>query len=943
MPLQQITIASALGLNVQANSFSVPDGSFEQAENVVFANDGIIRKRRGFSTLTAAATMTNPTTLLEYLGFLFVCQNNLISRVNTSTGALTSLSGAMTINAGSKARSAKANGNLYVATADGVRKLESSSATVLQAGIPRGLDLDISTNSAVRTGVLKPNDAVGYRVLFGRLDANSNKVIGAPSEISTRSNAWLNGVTQASYTFVTTTVTVNLTGVSALLSVSDTVVISGATGTNPPNGTWTVASVVANSFTFVVTSAPTSTGTLNFGVFRTPILEFSLPSEATTEYFYQVYRTTQPGSSIATVSDDGQLIFQANVLSAQVTAKFITFTDTINELFKDASLYTNSSQEGIAKSNLRPPFATDIAVFQDCMFFGNTASFQSLNLAIVTVAAATFAAADFIEIKQGATTRRYIATTSAPTAGFTGVSSAVTWNFGYPDASGFSYFQLTNSTSTTISSAITATAKSLCKAINRDSSSPCNGYYLSSGDALLGQFLLQSRTLAGVAFSVRANTDTSASAFSPLLPASFSAGTQVTSNNSTEQNAVYFSKPQQPEAVPGVYTIPVGAKTSAIIRIVALRDSLLVIKADGLFVIRGNSPSTFSVQQLDSTIICVAADSVSVLNNSVYMLSNQGVVAASDAGAQVLSRNIETLFTAIIGKSNIATETNAVSYESERLYLLSTMNPNSNSADVVYCFNTVTSAWSTWTNTFNDSIVLSSDDKLYVLGNVIAELTKERKLQNRLDFAEKSFAGSSAIIITPLSCELSFTIPVAIEVNDSIFHAATGTINQILSISSATGTPIYTFRNPVSWIALDVLELFKPIRSAIKTSPLTLGDVSRWKQFSEFIISFRNRTASALTISFSNDSSGTSIDTAWSQNNSAQSGWGFEWGSLWGGDSINSVLTTQASQPARTYVPVLICRGTFIQGTVVHSVAAESCEIQSLSYSARAYSPRVSK
>lgn len=946
MPMQPVTLNSAIGINTQGNSFTVPDGSFEQAENVVFSNDNIVRKRRGFSTLTASTSMTTPTTLLDYLGYLFVCQNNLISKVDTSTGGLTSLSGAVTINSGSKARTAKANGNLYIATADGVRKVESSTATVLQAGIPRGLDVDVSTNAATHSGILKPNDIVGYRILFGRMDANSNKVTGAPSELTTKSNPYINGATQAAASNLGTTVTVTFTAHG--LSVADTIVVANATGTNTPNGTWTVATVpTADTFTFVVTSAPVSLTKLDFGVFRTPLLEFSLPSEVTTEYFYQIYRTTQPGSSTATVSDDGQLIYEANVsgngIGTDVYNKYVSFTDTINELFKDASLYTNPNQEGIGRANFRPPFAADIAVFQGSLFFGNTQTYQSLNQSLINVQATVLAAADYIEVKQGVTTRRYIATTNAPTSGFTGTSTSVTWNYGYADVNGYFYFYLTNSTTTSVSPSITSTAKSLCKAMNRDVSCPVSAYYLSSGDSVPGQFVLQARTLSGASFSLRANTTTAGSAFSPVLPSSFASGTQVTSNNSTEQNSVYFSKSQQPEAVPLAYKLPVGAKTSAILRIVALRDSLLVIKQDGLYVIRGNNPSSFSVQLLDSTIICTAADSVCILNNSVFMLSNQGIVSASDSGAQVVSRNIETLLTAIIGKTNIATQTNGVAYESERLYLLSTLSPNSATANVVYCFNTVTNAFSTWTNTFDDGVVNPSDDKLYLLGNVTAEITKERKLQNKLDYSEKSFSGTSgAATAGNYTAELSFSSGTP-EVNDAMYHAAIGSINQILSISTASGTPIYTFRNPISWSTSASLELFKPIRSLIKTSPLTLGDVARWKQFSEFIVTFRNKSASALTLSFASDSALSSIDTTWAQSTATQSGWGFSWGSLWGGESIDSVLTTQGSQAARIYIPLEASRGTFIQALITHSVAAESFELQSVSYTARAYSSRTTK
>ena len=940
MPSQNVTLTAATGLHVQSNSYTVPDGSFELAENVVFSKDNIISKRRGFGALTPAFAVINPTGLVEYLGFLFVVQNNLISKIDTTTGALTDLSGAINISTNAKPRIARANGNLYIATADGIRKIESSTATVLQAGIPRGLDLDISTDPTVHTGILSANYAVGYRILFGRLDANSNKVVGAPGEISTRTNPFINGAIPATASNSGVAITVTYTAHG--LNIGDVVTIANCNGTGiAPNGNWLIAGITANTFIFNATTAPTTITACDFGVPRTPLLEFTLPPEIGTQHFYQIYRTTQVPGATSPVSDDGALIYEANVTSAQVANKYISFTDNVAELFKDGYLYTNSSQQGIAKANFRPPSATDIAVFKNCLFFANTQTYHSLSLGLKDVQTATMTTGDYVEVTQAGNTRRYIANTTGPTAGFAGTSTLATWNYGYADTNGYFYFYLTNSTTTSVSTSITKTAKSLCKAINRDATSPVYGYYSSSADAVPGQFTLDSRTLSGTAFSLRASTTVVGNAFSPVFPTSF--GTTATSSNSIQQNAVRFSKPSEPEAAPLPFQLLIGAKTSAILRIVPLRDAMLVIKTDGIYIIRGDSPSNFSASLLDSTIICVAPNSVQVLNNNVFFLSNQGIVSASDSGAQVISRSIEPLLTSIIGKSTIAIETNAVAYESERLYLLSTLNPNSTTASVVYCFNTVTNAFSTWTNTFKDALVNASDDRLYLVSNVTLDITKERKLQNKLDYCDLSFAGLSGVTTTgTFTAQLAFPSG-SPSVSDVIYDNVIGTINPILSISTASGTPVYTFKNPISWSTGSALQLYKPIRSAVKTAPLTVGDVGKFKHFSEFTCTFRNRSASALTFNFANDSALSSIDTNWLQNATVQTGWGFNWGSLWGGDNIDSVLTTQGNQQARTYIPLEAARGTYIQASIVHSVAAENLEIQSLSYTVRPYSNRVSR
>jgi hypothetical protein len=44
--MAQVTITNAAGLQVQSNSLTVPDGTYELANNVTFTKDNIISKRR---------------------------------------------------------------------------------------------------------------------------------------------------------------------------------------------------------------------------------------------------------------------------------------------------------------------------------------------------------------------------------------------------------------------------------------------------------------------------------------------------------------------------------------------------------------------------------------------------------------------------------------------------------------------------------------------------------------------------------------------------------------------------------------------------------------------------------------------------------------------------------------------------------------------------------
>jgi len=926
--IRPVTTQNFQGLFIQQNSFTVPEGGLEIANNVVISNDGIIRKRRGFSLLTAVSAMTSPIALTEYASTLLVAQNSLLSQVNRSTGGLTSLSGSLVAPSGEALRFAQAGKNLYATSAAGVRKIESLSNAIIPAGIPPGLDVSITSSGVA--GVFPPNSQSGYRIVFGRKDANNNKVVGAPSELSTLSNSYINSA--ASYSGTPGTA-ITITSTAHGLANGTQVVIGTATDANLV-GTWSVSAAAANTFVVTTTSSVATSGTCKFGVYRQPSVEFTIASGLSTEHFYQIYRTGFTEDVTVSPSDDGRLVFEANFTSGQIAAGLVTFTDDVEDLFLGADLYTNPNQGGIQSSNFEPPLCTDIALFKGSMFYANTESKHSLNVSLVSVQAADFPAASYIEITSGATTHRYVATATAPVSVPAVPNTSVSWNYGGVNASGHVYFLLTASTSTTVASAIAATAKSLCKAINRHSAGLVYAYYTSGPDDVPGAIRLVRRVF-GSSFTVEANNATVGDAFSPEL---YNGGVGRASANSDEGNSVYFSKPQEHEAVPLPYQLLVGDKSSSIQRILPLRDSLLVLKSDGLWRIGGDGPSSFYTTLIDATIPCVASNSAATLANQVFFLSAQGVVAASETSAEVMSRPIEALLSPILSSAQAVT--NATSYESERLYLLSTVQPGSVVADIVYVFNLVTRAWTTWDTTFTSALVSPTDDKLYMIDGS-SELIKERKSQNQLDYCERSFSITCTMVDVDAQTA-QFSGSATIDIRDIVIKVGSDNFHRVTSIDSNTTPPTITFDSPPSFEETDACVLYKPIRSQIKTAPMTLGDSTVWKQFSDVRLAFRNKSsASALTFGFQTDDK-TSNDTEW-EAASVLSGWGNNWGSEWGGQSIATVYTTQASQEARVYVPLDTSRGTFLQIAVTHEKAAESIELQALSVTARTFGHRVTR
>jgi len=70
---------------------------------------------------------------------------------------------------------------------------------------------------------------------------------------------------------------------------------------------------------------------------------------------------------------------------------------------------------------------------------------------------------------------------------------------------------------------------------------------------------------------------------------------------------------------------------------VPTRDSLFVLKADGVWRITGESPETLRVEEFDRTIRLIHRRAADLFDNQVWAWTSNGIVAISEAGAQRMS------------------------------------------------------------------------------------------------------------------------------------------------------------------------------------------------------------------------------------------------------------------------------------------------------------------
>lgn len=208
-----------------------------------------------------------------------------------------------------------------------------------------------------------------------------------------------------------------------------------------------------------------------------------------------------------------------------------------------------------------------------------------------------------------------------------------------------------------------------------------------------------------------------------------------------QKNTIQFSKQGQPEAVPFFNNFQTGSATYDILRLSALRSSLMILKTDGIYQLNGVSPETFSVQQLDPTFILIASQSVAKLNNEIYCLTNKGIVTINESGANIISYPIKDLIDAdiaAVGAANLNTAINGTAYEDDYKYILTINNHT-------YTYNYISEQWTIWfSGISNIKSWTVFNSFLYYLDTTRAY--KERKTLTSSDYQDENGDGINAMV-----------------------------------------------------------------------------------------------------------------------------------------------------------------------------------------------------
>jgi hypothetical protein len=527
-------------------------------------------------------------------------------------------------------------------------------------------------------------------------------------------------------------------------------------------------------------------------------LTFTIPDSVTTAWFYQIYRTQNMVSDGVTVlssldpGEEFQLAYESNPTSAEISTGYLTVQDVTPESFLGANLYTNpNTGEGILQANEVPPLAKDIALFKGYTFYANTKTKQRMNIALLSVSDLV-ADTSTLTISDGTTSNTYtfssaenistkkvlISTADTPAQQVDETarslervinrnSSENVYCFylsGADDVPGLLLFEGKDLSSdkfyVTVNNAATAGQFNPVLPIPSPISSITVAnptvvtdvaHGLVTNDQIFISGSNSTPSIDGVYTITRIDADTFTIPVNVTILGNRGGWVAFEDANASDNeeyaNRIYYSKVDQPEAVPIVNYVDVGPRDKEIVRILPLRDSLMILKEEGVYRLSG-LVAPFTVSPSDSSANIVAADSAAVLNNLIYCFTTQGIAQISDANVTIISRPIEDKLLKLNTPqyTNFATATWAIGYEDDRTYNLWTVTDTSDTLPTQYFrYNSFTNSWTEGDKTARAGIINPADGKMYLAATDTNYIEQERKTFDRTDYADREYADTIAV------------------------------------------------------------------------------------------------------------------------------------------------------------------------------------------------------
>lgn len=682
------------GLNTSEDPLNVPQGSLLRARNVWAIRKGLLESRRGFESI-----IENVGNLLGGdFGVLFRHNSQLF--YHTSGVLYTVDPGSVvqvdTFNVPSdRLRTFEHRGVTYLLSSSGPLYLETTT-TPQAVGVPEALDVPLSCppESFIDEGPIPIDSQVGYRVVWKR--SRGNRILrGAPSLPSYCVNAYKSATwTQTG----ASEITIELDGVQEFFGsviVGQVVHLqnwSNTTdpGTNPNEASpFTVVTEMGGSQITITATGPavSDVGTVDFCIRQEADVTIFLPADWRDGDQAEIYRTESSTGAGNRPTDEYYL---AGEIAPSIGATSVIFSDE-RDLGLGVPLYTNPSQGSGGQSNHDVPVSTFMAFYRGHTFYAAPSWQEELTFTL----------------------------TDNPTVGETVTLAGETYTAG-SENSGTTFKVATESTE---AASIRVTAQNLIQQINAHSTQ-IRASYTSGEDGVPGQITVRERQLEGGGFS-----------FSSTLDATTQPGFTQRPGGDHE---ILISKYDEPESVNRLLgRVPVGSEGKKVLGLAAVRDALIIFKEDGVFGLYGetdrNTGAAFEVREIDRTVKCLSADSIQVVDNIAFALTNQGFVGVNEYQVQIISHRMDRQVREWIERYDL-TKVHSVAYEAEHFYVV-WIN------DSGWVYYTPTGSWTEgYARPFVGAFVDQTARRLYTVTDE-GTVLRERKAMNDTDYQDEDFVN----------------------------------------------------------------------------------------------------------------------------------------------------------------------------------------------------------
>jgi hypothetical protein len=841
----KVSVTKIAGLYTSPNTISsVPEGALRRADNCVINFPNTIESRRGFEaqTYSYGTTDDRATALFAYEGHVLLQYDDKLAY--DSGAAIVNYSGTNSPPDPSllRMKAAESAQNFYYTTADGVKVLDAYNGTPVGSGVPRAhlgaAPQEIRLAGEPGDGWFGVDGQVAYLAVLGRRDAKDNVVLGEASTSgylanpanytirigeATKPNAsafvtvtspdWSNGShgfivgDKVSFTFDAADAAYFVTGAFALTEVGSNY-IKYTDAVNNASG---------------LSKANTVAGSLTSGS-KNAVVTFNFGPEIDDSFFMQVYRTKASLSADDEPVQDYYLVKEV-LLEDVLPATTYQFTDNVPEGLLLQPFYGNANvgyeiPDGSPDNeNGRPPLTRDLEVWDNRLWGANYQERQNLIINLLGVGGTDgLQAGDTITV-DGIT--------------FTAVTETAT-----PGAAQFRVYDVAWHLP---SEAVRRTAQELAVRISSYASSAINCYYTSGEDETPGELFLEAKEADEAVFSVYVSR---ASAWNPVIGTDV--GSAVDSTADTATNGVWFSKIDQPEAVPRLNRLAVGPRNGRILRIKGLGERLFFFTDRGIYTVSGQFP--YRTDLLSKTAVLVAPDSLVDFDDALFALTTQGVVRISDAGVAIMSVPVEADLKRLFGEglATLKVKAQAVGYESYRKYILSMptdAEDTDNTQSLVY--DVSTQSWTRWDKPIACAVVVPETDYLYIGRTDTNVLSKERKTYSRWDYVDESFAVT---VSSHSGRTVTLASATGVEVGDLIYQSAL--CHDI--VESVVGN-VVTVSGTQSWTNGMSTRCYKAIACDLQFQDNFAGDPHASKHFQYCTYHFKTPGISTGVAYFSNE------------------------------------------------------------------------------------------